>query len=346
MKTIKDFILKISAKIAFFFKRINQNIANFVSYHLPKVKSFFIKMGKAISRFLVWLIKPTNEKRAPIATLAIVVLLILLAFVYLYPFLYMVSYSFMSEEDVVNPLVKYVPVHWVIDNYVAALKTLNYGHNLGMSILVAFFPSLFQCISTSLVAYALSRFQFKGKKIFFACILITFLVPSQVTMIPSILTLTNLKIIDSLWSYIILAGLGQGLRSAVFVLIFYQFFNQIPKSIEESCEIDGANPFVIFWKIGIPTAKSGYLMAFLLSFVWYYNETTLATIYLGNDYTTLVSQLLVYKSTYEALYSGANINEAIYMAGTLLTILPLVLIYFVLQRFFVQGIDKAGITGE
>jgi multiple sugar transport system permease protein len=107
-------------------------------------------------------------------------------------------------------------------------------------------------------------------------------------------------------------------------LIFYQFFNQIPKSVEESAKIDGANPFVIFWKIGIPTAKPAYLLTFLLSFVWYYNETTLTTIYLGNDLTTLVSQLLVFKSTYESLYTGKNVNEAVYMAGTLMTILPLV----------------------
>ncbi|MFA6620489.1 MAG: carbohydrate ABC transporter permease, partial [Bacilli bacterium] len=104
--------------------------------------------------------------------------------------------------------------------------------------------------------------------------------------------------------------------------------------------------FVIFFKIGIPTARPAYLLTFLLSFVWYYNETTLTTIYLGNDLTTLVSQLLVFKSTYETLYTGKNINEAVYMAGSLMTILPLVVIYFISQRFFVEGIDKAGITGE
>jgi multiple sugar transport system permease protein len=346
MKKFWDSLSKFFAKIGAFFRRLGLAIAAFFKRIWPPVRDFFKKCGHQIVRFFRWFLKPTNEKRAPVATLLIICLLVLLGFVYVYPFLYMIAYSFMDEADVVNPLVKYVPTHLVIDNYVAAIKTLNYGPNLGMSLLVAFLPSVFQCISTSLVAYALSRFQFKGKKFFFAGVLITFLVPSQVTMVPTIITLTKIKLIDTLWSYIAMAGLGQGLRSAVFVLIFYQFFNQIPKSIEESCEIDGANPFVIFWKIGIPTAKSAYIMSFLLSFVWYYNETTLSTIYLGGKYPTLVSQLLVFKSTYEALYSGANINEAIYMAGTLMTILPLVIIYFLMQNFFVQGIDKAGITGE
>jgi multiple sugar transport system permease protein len=312
----------------------------------PALKKAAIVSYHAVKKAAIWLVTPTNERRAPLLTVGIIALLILFGFIYVYPFLYMIAYSFMDESDVVNPLVKYVPTHLVIDNYVAAIKTLNYNKNLWLSLGISFVPSALQCLSCSLIAYALSRFHFPGKKVLIALILLTFIVPSQVTMIPTVITLTKIKIIDTLWSYVALAGSGQGLRSAIFILIFYQFFNQIPKSVEESAKIDGANPFVIFWKIGIPTAKPAYLLTFLLSFVWYYNETTLTTIYLGNDLTTLVTQLLVFKSTYESLYAGKNVNEAIYMAGTLMTILPLVLIYFVSQRFFVQGIDKAGITGE
>jgi multiple sugar transport system permease protein len=312
----------------------------------PALKKAALTSCHAIKKAVIWLISPTNEHRAPLATAGIIALLVLFGFIYVYPFLYMIAYSFMDESDVVNPLVKYVPTHLVIDNYVAAIKTLNYNKNLWLSLGVSFVPSLLQCVSCSLIAYALSRFHFPGKKVLIALILLTFIVPTQITMIPTVITLTKIKIIDTLWSYVALAGSGQGLRSAIFILIFYQFFNQIPKSVEESAKIDGANPFVIFWKIGIPTAKPAYLLTFLLSFVWYYNETTLTTIYLGNDITTLVSQLLVFKSTYESIYAGKNVNEAVYMAGSLMTILPLVLIYFVSQRFFVQGIDKAGITGE
>jgi ABC-type sugar transport system, permease component len=309
-------------------------------------KHFFRSIAKGLVSFVKWLVLPTNEKRAPIVTFGLMTLLVLLGFVYVYPFLYMIAYSFMGPEDIVNPLVRFVPSQIVFTNYIEATRTLNYTKNLGMSLLVSAVPSLFQVISTSLVAYALSRFQFPGKKVFFALILITFIVPSQITMIPTVITLTRIKLIDTIWTYVVMAAFGQGFRSAVFVLLFYQFFNQIPKSVEESAQIDGANPFVIFWKIGVPTAIPAYLLSFLLSFVWYYNETTLASIYLGNDLTTLVTQLLVFKSTYEALFSGQNINEAVYMAGTLMSILPLVVIFLVMQRFFVQGIDKAGITGE
>lgn len=312
----------------------------------PRCKKEVVAVGKAVKAGGTWLVSATNERRAPLVTAGIIALLVLFGFVYIYPFLYMIAYSFMDEADVVNPLVHYVPTHIVISNYLAAIQTLNYTQNLGESLLVAFVPSMLQCLSCSLLAYALSRFHFPGKKVLIALVLLTFIVPSQITMIPTAITLTRIKIIDTLWSYVALAGTGQGLRSAIFILIFYQFFNQIPKSVEESAKIDGANAFVVFYKIGIPTARPAFLLTFLLSFVWYYNETTLTTIYLGNDLTTLTTQLLVFKSTYEALYTGSNVNEAVYMAGTLMTILPLVVIYFITQRFFVEGIDKAGITGE
>jgi multiple sugar transport system permease protein len=170
-------------------------------------------------------------------------------------------------------------------------------------------------------------------------------------MIPQVVLLSKLKIIDTIFSFIILSLFGQGIRGAVFVLLFYSFFKQIPKSIEESAKIDGANAFTIFFRVAVPSAAPAYILTFLLSFVWYYNETVLATLYLGNNMTTLTLQLEVFKSAYEAMLNqsgttGKSINEAIYMAGTLLTILPLIIIYFITQRFFVEGIDRAGITGE
>lgn len=316
-----------------------------------KVGNGFKWLWKKIVQFFHWFFKATNDKRAPVTTVIIVFLLVVFSFIYVYPLLYMISYSFMSPEDVVDPLVKYIPTHVVLSNYRDALKTLNYWPNLGRSILVSVIPSLLQCGANSLLAYALARFNFKGKKVLFALVLLTFVVPQQVTMIPQVVLLSKLKIIDTIFSFIILSLFGQGIRGAVFVLLFYSFFKQIPKSIEESAKIDGANAFTIFFRVAVPSAAPAYILTFLLSFVWYYNETVLATLYLGNNMTTLTLQLEVFKSAYEAMLNqsgttGKSINEAIYMAGTLLTILPLIIIYFITQRFFVEGIDRAGITGE
>lgn len=330
-------------KLKQFFTRMNPT--------LNKIGRFFRRLWEKIQVFVHWFLFPSNDRRAPVVSVLLIFLLIIFSFIYIYPLLYMVSYSFMSAEDVVDPLVKYVPTKVVFTNYVDALKTLNYWPNLGGSFLVAFIPSILQCGANSLLAYALSRFNFRGKKVLLALVLLTFVVPQQITMIPQVVLLSKLKIIDTIFSYIILTTFGQGIRGAVFVLLFYSFFNQLPKSIEESAKIDGANAFTIFLKIAVPSALPAYILTFLLSFVWYYNETVLATLYLGNDITTLTLQLEVFKSAYEAMMNqsgstGKSINEAIYMAGTFMTILPLLVIYFITQRFFVEGIDRAGITGE
>lgn len=312
----------------------------------------YIKIAfKATVKGIKWFFTSTVERRSLAATVSIYILLVLFGFVYIYPLLYMIAYSFMGQADVVNPLVNYIPTKIVFTNYADVLQVLVYGKTLFTTLYVSLVPALLQTVSTSLIAYALSRFEFKLKKLLLVIVLITFIVPQQVTMIPQVIIFTNIGIIDTVLSYFIPALFGQGIRSAIFVLIFYQFFSQIPKSLEESAKIDGANTWTIFWSIGVRSALPAYILTFLLSFVWYYNETTLATIYLGNGITTLTSQLLVFESAYKSLFAnaaadGKNINEAIYMAGTVMTILPLILIYFFTQRFFVEGIDKAGITGE
>jgi len=349
---LKKFFLAIGS----FFKRFFIRIITLPKRIITKkywlnVFGLIKSIPKRIVKSARWFFTSTSDKRAPIFTVGIFFLLIVFGFMYIYPLLYMVSYSFMSQQDVIDPLVKYIPTKAVITNYIDALSTLNFWPNLGRSFLVAILPSILQCGASSLIAYALSRFKFKGKNILLAFVLLTFVVPQQVTMIPQVVLLSKLKLIYSIFSYIILALFGQGIRSAIFILLFYSFFNQLPKSIEESAKIDGANAFSIFFLIAVPSALPAYILTFLLSFVWYYNETVLATLYLGSDMTTLTLQLEVFKSAYEAMVnqtgeSGKSINEAIYMAGTLLTILPLLLIYFVTQRFFVEGIDQAGITGE
>ena len=157
------------------------------------------------------------------------------------------------------------------------------------------------------------------------------------------------KITGTVFAYIIPALFGQGFKSAVFILIFYQYFKSIPNVIIEAAEIDGANTFKVFWKIGIPSAKSAILLTVLLSIVWYYNETVLASVFFGSTISTLPLGIENFKSSFDAINQGSggkNINEAIYMAGTILNILPLVVLYAFTQKFFIQGMDKAGITGE
>lgn len=291
-----------------------------------------------------------NEDKGFIQKFVSYALLILFGFVYAYPMLYMLGYSLMGESDVLNPMVNYWPTEWQWSNYKEAAQVLNFGKTLWSTIYISVLPSLLQTVACGVTAYGLARFRFPGKKLIFALIVLTFIIPPQLTMMPQLIILTNLQMAGKVWSFMVPAALGQGIKSAVFILIFYQFFRGIPDSVVEAAKIDGANSIQIFLRIGIPAALPAILLSFLLSVVWYYNETVLSAVYLGNSIKMLPMELEKFQSTYQQLFpsstTGKSVNEAIYMAGTLLNVLPLIIMFFFTQRYFVDGIDKAGITGE
>ena len=129
----------------------------------------------------------------------------------------------------------------------------------------------------------------------------------------------------------------------------------IPLALDEAAYIDGANSFKVFYKIAIPLSIPIFIVGFIFSFVWYWNETYLTSIYIESAHTlpmALQQFALSFSQMQDQMGGGSvptlenTLNEAIYMAGTLISIIPLLLLYFVLQRWFVEGIDRAGLTGQ
>ena len=293
----------------------------------------------------------SGERQGLLSKILIYGLLILFGFVFLYPFIYIFSYSFMSSGDLVNPTVTFIPKEGRLENYAEAIKVLKYGKRLGQTLLVSVLPSICTAISCSLAAYGLARYEFRFKKLIFGVIIFTFIIPSCLTMIPTLILFKQMHLTGTIMAYILPALFGQGIKSAVFILIFYIYFKSIPQSVIEASQIDGANTIRIFIKIAIPSAKTAFLLTFLFSIVWYYNETVLASVFFGSAISTLPLGLQGFKASFDSMYSsststGRTVNEAIYMAGTVLNILPLVILYFFTQRHFTKGIDMAGITGE
>ncbi|WP_409273508.1 carbohydrate ABC transporter permease [Neobacillus sp. SCS-31] len=279
-------------------------------------------------------------------------LLIGIGFVYLFPLIYMGSYSFKSLDDLLNPLVNWIPTQLYLENYKKANEVLDFVPTLLETLYVTVLPALAQTAIAAVIGYGLARFDFKGKKILFVLVLATFIIPPQVTLIPRYIFFKELNLLGSLNAFILPAASGQGLNSAIFILIFYQFFRMVPKALEEAAQIDGAGHFRIFFTIAIPMAVPAIIISFLFSFVWYWNETYLASIYFGDALTTLPLQLQKFVATYQKMFpagmnTGINqLNEGIKMAGTVLSILPLLVVYFITQRWFTEGVDRSGITGE
>lgn len=280
------------------------------------------------------------------------ILLIAIGFVYLQPLLFMFVNSIKSPEDLLNPMVQWVPTDFYLGNYEKSFQVLDYPRTLMNSIMISVIPALLQTFVASLVGYGLARYRFRGKTLILLLLLATFIIPPQNTVIPQMLTYRNLGLLGNPLALILPAVMGQGFRSAIFVLIFYQTFSSFPKVLEESARLDGASDLRIFFSIAIPSALPAYIVSFIFSMVWYWNETFLTSIFLEGGVTTLPMQLSRFVQAYENLYPPGTVNifdrlnEAVKMSGTFLNILPLLVMYFVLQRWFVESVEMTGITGE
>ena len=215
-------------------------------------------------------------------------------------------------------------------------------------------PAIAQVISAAVIGYGLSRFNFPFKKLIIALIIVAFVVPPTILMIPTYLLYKDWGLLGDIRAFVYPALLGQGFKSTIFILLFYNAFNNVPKVIDEAARVDGASAIGIFIRIALPLSIPMIIVGFLFTFVWYWNETYLTNLYMSGI-TTMPMALTGFAATFrEMLAQGqlpANdmrniLNESIYLAGTLVSLLPLLGLYFVMQDWFVESSDKAGITGE
>ncbi len=287
------------------------------------------------------------------------IMLTTIAFVFMYPLLYMLSRSMMSSNDLMDATTRWLPTSLQVKNYQHAVVVMDYWNSLKKTLMLCGIPSLLQVIISCVVGYGFACYQFPLKKWWLGVLLLNYLLPASTTAVPNYMLFMDLGIVDgSLKPFLLTSVLGQGINSTLCILIFYSFHRQVPRVLLEAAEIDGAGPWRTFFSVALPRALAGIVVVTLFSFVWYWNETYLINTYLGYGHnrhkgmTTLIIELNNFDQAYnESVYStssssGDKLNDAYRMAGTAMTMLPLLLLYLVLQRQFVESIDNAGITGE
>ena len=261
----------------------------------------------------------------------------------------------MSLEDLIDPTVKWLPSTLVVDNYNKAMDVLKFWDAFKDSVVVSLTPTICAVISSALIGYGFAQFNFPGKNVFFGLVVFVFLIPALLLNIPTYVMFNDLGILNSIKAYVYPAMTGFGLRQPVFIFIFYQFFKMLPYELSESAEVDGANAFQIFIKIAVPSAIPAFIICTLYSFVWYWNETALALSYFKDKYTTLQIAVSQFETIYKELFPSGNVgmdsasqsfNESVLFAGTMLSILPLLVLYAFTQKWFVESADRAGIAGN
>lgn len=328
---------------------------------------------KQLNRFINYIKHPTynkdkvhkffygsKEKQGFLKQFATYALLICIGFVYLYPLLYMISNSFMTLDDLLDASINWLPSTLNFENYSQAAASMDFWETLKDTVLVCGIPTIINVFMCAVIGYGFARFEFPLKKVFMGMLIFSFILPSQVTMMPLYVMYSDYGLVGRIEAYILPAIFGQGLNAQIFILIFYQFFKMIPKVLIEAAQIDGAGYLKSFFRIALPSAKPAMLTVFLFSMVWYWNESYMTEMFVvgltdkvSHGWTTLMVELQQFDVNFQAnQFNSAvegvtmNNNESIQMAGTMLSILPLLIAYFVLQRQFVESIDRTGITGE
>ena len=216
-------------------------------------------------------------------------------------------------------------------------------------------------LTFSFIGYGFARYNFPFKKVLFGCVLLSFIVPTQTIIIPLYLTYSNLGWLDTYIPLIVPAFFGFGLRGALYVFLFRQFYLTVPKSLEEAARIDGCGFLMTYWRIVFPLAKATLVVALVLSVVWHWNDFYESGLYISSaSKGFLPPRLSLIISAASALPEKQaemlralglddgedTLNNAVVMAGAMIISAPVLVFFAFAQRQFMQGIERTGITGE
>ncbi|QYR21412.1 carbohydrate ABC transporter permease [Paenibacillus sp. sptzw28] len=287
------------------------------------------------------------------------VMLYSLSFVFLYPMLYLISKSLMQSSDLTDAAVQWIPKELSFDNFQYAYIDLKYMGAFVNSVVTSLVPAIIQIFSCAVIGYGFARYRFPGYSIMLGLVLFTFLVPPQTIIVPLYMFFSDLNWINTYFPFIVPPVLGHGLRGALFVLIFLQFFRGLPHQLEEAARIDGAGAFRTFWSVMLPLARSAMLVVFLFSLVWHWNDLFQPNLFtMLSDKFNLMQNLAVMDGQGEQemqqglgtltvnMVGLAPTFANRVMAGSLITILPMLLLYLFTQRYFVESVERAGLAGD
>ncbi len=266
-----------------------------------------------------------------------ILILTLVSVLTFFPLLWMFSNSFKTAEKIIREPLNLLPEFTDFRNFLGALEQAPFDLYIINSIVTAFVIVVLQLLIGILMGYGLSRFKFKVKKLLFGAILLTYMLPSAATYVPSYVILAKMNLIDTLPGIII-----SNAASVFTIYMVYQTFSSVPKEMIEAAEMDGANNWQILWKVMVPLSKSTILTTALIQFVAMYNNYMWPSLITNSKKNYLISVGL--NIFFNSRGNFAQ-NLPMLMAANAISVLPLLILFLVLQRWFIEGISDSGVKG-
>jgi len=302
-------------------------------------------------------LKKTAKKA--VLTLFGLIVLIGISYIILSPVFEIVSHSFFSDSDATDPMVYMVAKHVTLEKFQAVIKTMGYWKILFGTMLNDIILMAIQVIICSMVGYGFARFDFPLKKLWFACVVIMIIIPTHVIMLPLYITFRSFDVFGiismikgqaiNLHSTIapiyIMTVFGCGLNAGIYIYIFNQFFRGLPKEIEEAAFVDGAGSFYTYFRIMLVNAMPSVITVAVFSLVWQYNDFFFVKLFSVSNWMSMKVQAVYMSiaSVYEL--NSPTIIQLYLDAAIVLDLLPVLIIYIILQRYFVEGVERSGIVG-
>ena len=293
-----------------------------------------------------------------------IVMLSAIGYLVIFPLIYIISNSLKTPEAFKNPLVVWLTTSVSFNSYKLAFQALDYSKSIVSTVVYEIVSAILEVASCAVAAYGLSRFEFKGKKIFMAFLLLMIIVPEQMIVLPNtvsysdfsffgITTVVNkifgtnirLNILDTVLPFWMPSIFGVGLKSGILIYIYMQFFKGLPKELEEAAWIDGAGPYKTFLSIALPSSSVVIFTVLVFSVIWHWNDYSYAVMYVNENFTTAVKLSDIVTTLQGMGYYNSDVANGIILAACFIFIFPVLLLYIAVQNKFIKSIDRVGITG-
>lgn len=264
------------------------------------------------------------------------VVLVLMAVIMVAPFLWLVSSSLKSQIEIFQYPPKWIPDEFHFENYTRALTIKPFGLYLINTMKIVLLNVIAVVFSSSFVAYGFARLRFTGRDFWFGIVMATLFLPYAVLIVPSFIIFTELGWVDSIAPLTVPIFFGGG---AFNIFLLRQFFRTIPEELSDAARIDGCSEFGIYWRIIMPLSKPALVTVALFAFLNAWNDLLGPIIYLRSpDNFTVAVGLSSFRST-------LDVSWDLQLAATTAVTLPIIVLFFVAQRYFIQGIVMTGLKG-